>query len=91
MERNRLEAPKRKIGLALFLLSFAFYGCLLLVPFISISAGNKIILSSALVLLGEASFWIAVLILGRQVIARYQNFDWRSKISRLFKRTEKKP
>jgi len=90
MERNRLETPKRRIGLALVLLSFAFYGGLLLVPFISLSAGNKIILSSALVVLGEASFWVAVLILGRQVIARYWNFDWRSKIARLFKSPEKK-
>jgi hypothetical protein len=91
MERNKLGILKRWVGWALILLSFAFYGGLLLVPFASLSPGNKIILSSTLVVLGEASFWVAVLILGRQVISRYRNFPWRSKIAGLFKSPEKKP
>ncbi|VVB67421.1 Uncharacterised protein [uncultured archaeon] len=91
MERNKREILKKWTGWALVILSFAFYGALLLVPFLSLSPGNKIILSSTLVVLGEASFWIAVLILGRQVISRYRSFPWRSKIAELFKSSERKP
>ena len=45
---------------------------------------NKIIASAALVVLGEASFWIAVLILGKEAISKYRKFDWRRKIAEFF-------
>jgi phosphatidylglycerophosphate synthase len=50
------------------------------VPFAPFSAGSKILLSTILVISGEASFWIAVLILGREVISKYRNFDWRKRL-----------
>ncbi|NMC10006.1 MAG: transporter suffix domain-containing protein [Methanothrix sp.] len=64
----------------MIILSFAFYGGLLLVFLTSFPAEVKVILSSTLVILGEASFWIAVLILGRRVISQFRNLDWRSRI-----------
>ena len=73
MERTNQEALKKRIGVLLIVLSFAFYGILLLVPFAPFSAGRKVILSSILVVLGEASFWIAALILGKELIKNYKN------------------
>ncbi len=64
----------------LIILSFAFYGLLLMVPFAPFSAGRKVILSSILVVLGEASFWIAALILGKELIANYKNIFRREKL-----------
>lgn len=62
----------RWCGIALVGLSFALYGGLALVPWLSWSLEGKVGLSSLLVILGEVSFWIGGLILGKQVIARYR-------------------
>jgi hypothetical protein len=85
MKRD-IQSLKRWLGIALVVLSFAFYGCLLLVPLTSFSADRKIALSSLLVILGEGSFWLAVIILGREAIAKYRRLDWRSWLSRLLKK-----
>ena len=60
------------------ILSFAFYGSLMLVPFLHFSAGRKLQLSAGLVIMGEASFWIAVLILGKEAVSRFKNIDLRN-------------
>jgi hypothetical protein len=80
MERSNQEALKKKLGTLLIILSFAFYGILLLVPFAPFSAGRKVMLSSILVVLGEASFWIAALILGKELINNYKNIFRREKL-----------
>lgn len=73
---------KKWAGLMLVILSFAFYGCILLLPFAPISGENKITGSAALVVMGEASFWTAVLILGKEAISKYRKFDWRKRIGK---------
>ncbi len=80
MGRSDREALKRRLGLLLIILSFAFYGFLLMVPFAPLSAGRKVILSSILMVLGEASFWIAALILGKELIKNYKNVFQREKL-----------
>jgi hypothetical protein len=75
---------KRWLGLTLIALSFAFYGGLFLVPFTSLSAKNSVLLSSLLVICGEASFWIGVLILGKEAVSKYRNINWRSWAAKLF-------
>ena len=77
---------KGRLGLLLIILSFAFYGFLLLVPFSPLSAGSKVILSSILVVLGEASFWIAALILGKEFITNYKNIFRREKLEEALNR-----
>lgn len=72
-EKIKQGALKRRLGMLLIILSFTFYGILLLVPFAPFSAGRKVILSSILVVLGEASFWIAALILGKELIKNFKN------------------
>jgi hypothetical protein len=77
MEKNSRQALKKKLGQLLLILSFAIYGIVLLVPFAPLSAGRKILSSSILVILAEASFWVALLILGRQFISDYKKIGWR--------------
>ena len=79
-EKINQGALKRRLGMLLIILSFTFYGILLLVPFAPFSAGRKVILSSILVVLGEASFWIAALILGKELIKNYKNIIQREKL-----------
>jgi hypothetical protein len=82
-------AFKRRLGILLIILSFAFYGILLLVPFAPFSAGRKVILSSILVVLGEASFWIAALVLGKKLVNNYINIFRREKLKNEWKRLRK--
>jgi hypothetical protein len=90
MEGIYIENLKIWLGSAMVILSFLFYFVLMLVPFTTLSAENKISSSFVLVIMGEASFWIAVLILGRQAVSRYRNFDWRTKISKRFRERKRK-
>jgi hypothetical protein len=89
MKRD-IQSLKRWLGIALIAASFVFYGCLLLVPFSSFAAERKIALSAALVILGEGSFWLAVLILGREAMAKYKDFNWRRRLFAWLKRIEEK-
>jgi hypothetical protein len=88
--RKDMQSLKRWLSVALVAASFAFYGCLLLVPFSSFSAERKMALSAALVVLGEGSFWLAVLILGREAMAKYRDFNWRRRLSAWLKKIEEK-
>jgi len=85
--KSDIQSLKRWLGMTLFVLSFAFYGCLLLVPFTSFSAEGKIALSTYLVILGEGSFWLSVIILGREAIAKYRKVDWQNRLSGWLKKT----
>jgi hypothetical protein len=85
MKRD-IQSLKRWLGMTLFILSFAFYGCLLLVPLSSFSAKGKLALSTTLVILGESSFWLSVIILGREAMAKYRNVDWRNRLFGLLKK-----
>jgi hypothetical protein len=79
MKRD-IQSLKRWLGIALVAASFAFYGCLLLVPLSSFSTDRKIALSTLLVILAEGSFWLSVIILGREAMAKYRKVDWRARL-----------
>jgi hypothetical protein len=64
----------RKVGVICVVLSFVFYGAILLVPFLPYPSSNKVAISSGLVVLGEASFWIGGFILGKELIAKYRRY-----------------
>lgn len=71
------EAPAgrpwiKKIGILLVVLSCVLYGGLLLVPFTPYPAGTKAVISTALVVSGEASFWFGAIILGKEIVTRYR-------------------
>ena len=82
--KQPLSKP-RKLGISLVILSFILYGFILLVPFIPYSTSIKVTISSVLAILGEISFWVGGIILGKEVIARYKKyispFSWFKKKS----------
>jgi hypothetical protein len=71
----------RWTGIGLLILSFAFYGGLLLLPFVAMDGVTKAAAVPVLIALGEVAFWIGGLLLGKEVVARYRRFfnprDWR--------------
>lgn len=98
-EKRMLNNPdnsnfsKRNLGIILVALSFMFYGMILLVPFAPLSSSYRIILSMSLIILGEISFWMATIILGKKLLSRFniiKNFRnlfgnfWRSESGQSF-------
>jgi hypothetical protein len=64
----------KKIGSLLIVLSFVFYGGILLIPFVPMTIGSKTIITSTLIILGEGSFWIGCFILGKEVMIKYKKY-----------------
>lgn len=68
---------KRRLGLALLVLSFVIYSLMLVLPLLPLSAQDKLLIGSAIVVIGESSFWLSVLILGKEAAAKYRHVNWR--------------
>ncbi len=75
MQPSGRSKMKKRLGFGLVVLSFLLYGGLLIVPFSPLLAREKVFISSILVVCGEASFLLAVLILGREAVSRYRKVD----------------
>lgn len=71
---------KKTIGYVLLVLSCVAWGAITTLPFFPISVGQAAAATTGLIILGEASFFLGVLLLGRET--------W-EKIKALF-RTERK-
>ncbi len=52
----------------------ALYTAVPAVPFLPLSTGTKVLLASGLVVVAEAVFWGAALLLGKEVVSRYRRF-----------------
>jgi hypothetical protein len=63
----------KKIGFLLFVLSFVFYGLILLIPLLSVSLKTKTIITTSLIVIGEITFWSGGLILGKEVMKKYRS------------------
>jgi len=68
------KGATRYAGIVLIVLSFIFYGGIILLPFTPFSPGLKSGAAVALVIAGEASFWIGALLVGREVASNYRSF-----------------
>jgi len=64
----------KKVGFTCVALSFIFYGAILLVPLLSYPTSTKVAISTALAVIGEASFWVGGFILGKEFIAKYRRY-----------------
>lgn len=71
---KKSSCATKKLGIVLVVLSFILYSGILLVPAMPFSLGVKALITSALVILGEVSFWVGGFILGRDVIKRYKKY-----------------
>ena len=62
-------------GMALLAVSVLFpAAAVLVVPFLPLSSGQKAGAIAALLVAGEAAFWLAALVLGREAVRRYRRF-----------------
>ncbi len=57
-----------------FLVPGALYAMLLAVPFLPLTTGQKLWVSSGLVIAAEGTFLLSALILGREAVRRYRGF-----------------
>ncbi|MFN8493905.1 MAG: transporter suffix domain-containing protein [Caldilineaceae bacterium] len=64
----------RWVGIGALILSFVFYGSLLLLPFLSITGTMKAAAIPVLIVLAEIAFWIGGVILGREFVLRYRRY-----------------
>lgn len=63
-----------KIGLGLMIVSCIFYAGLFALPFLPFSTTAKAGIGTGIIVLGEGSFWLGVLIAGKEVMKRYRNY-----------------
>jgi hypothetical protein len=77
---SRKSDRTRLLGIALLAAAVLFWVAVPAVVFFPLSAGQKVWVGSAFLVLGEVAFWAAALALGREVIRRYRRFfdprDW---------------
>jgi len=64
----------KKIGILLIILSFVFYGLILLIPTLSVELKTKAIITTALVVVGEIAFWTGGIILGKEIVNKYRSY-----------------
>jgi hypothetical protein len=72
--RKPTASWRKWIGLALVLLSGVWFGCIFVVPFTGLSLTTKAFLVGAFFLLMEGTFYLGLLLVGKQLLSRY----WRS-------------
>jgi hypothetical protein len=74
---------KFKIGIALIALSTMFFISIIAVPFLHVDSKTKITISTILVVLGEVTFWIGGILLGKELFNKYKSYlnpkNWRKK------------
>jgi hypothetical protein len=74
---------KFKIGIALIVLSTMFFISIIAVPFLNVDSKTKITISTILVVLGEVTFWIGGILLGKELFNKYKSYlnpkNWRKK------------
>jgi predicted MFS family arabinose efflux permease len=65
---------RRALGIVLFAVSVALFVAVPVTLFLPLSTGWKVGLVAVLLVAEEAVFWIAALLLGREVVRRYRRF-----------------
>jgi hypothetical protein len=65
---------KLKSGIVLIILSAILFSLLLAVPFIDTGSKNKIIITTIIIILGEVTFWIGGILLGKELFDRYKAY-----------------
>ena len=78
-ENAQARAPRtpnrtRLLGIALLVAAVLFWVAVPAVVFLPLSAGQKVWVGSVFLVFGEVAFWVAALLLGREVVRRYRRF-----------------
>jgi hypothetical protein len=64
----------RLLGMVLLVAAVLFWVAAPAVVFFPLSTGQKVWTGSAFLVMGEVAFWVAALMLGREVVRRYRRF-----------------
>jgi len=70
----RKPGRTRLLGIVLLVAAILFWVAAPAVVFFPLSAGQKVWVGSASLVMGEVAFWVAALLLGREVVRRYRRF-----------------
>jgi len=70
MQKNR----KFKTGIFLIILSTLLFTSLLAVPFLNVAGKTKITISTIAVILGEITFWVGGILLGKELFNKYKSY-----------------
>jgi membrane protein DedA with SNARE-associated domain len=65
---------KFKTGIFLIILSTLFFTSLLAVPFLDVTGKTKITVSTIAVILGEITFWVGGILLGKELLTKYKSY-----------------
>ena len=63
---------KFKLGITLISFSVAFFLIIFALPFVSMDTKVKIALTSILVVVGEVSFWVGTILIGKDVYLKFK-------------------
>ncbi|MCG8576400.1 MAG: transporter suffix domain-containing protein [Flavobacteriales bacterium] len=72
MRKKRSAKFYSKLAIGLLAFSFLPYGMMLFLPYLYLSAGQNAICVTTLVVLAEVFQWLAILIVGKQLILKYK-------------------
>ena len=64
----------RPLGIVLLVAAVLFWVAAPAVVFVPLSGAQKLWAGSAFLVLGEVAFWVAAVVLGREVFRRYRKF-----------------
>jgi hypothetical protein len=64
----------RLLGIVLLVAAILFWVATPAVVFFPLSAGQKVWVGSAFLVVGEVAFWVAAVLLGREMVRRYRRF-----------------
>lgn len=65
---------KFKTGITLIIISTLLFTSLLAVPFLGIAGKTKITISTIAVILGEITFWVGGILLGKELFNKYKSY-----------------
>lgn len=67
MKRSRFF----KWGIVLLIICVVAFLAIPVVPFLSIGNGAKVTIAAVLFVIGEATFWVGALLVGKELLAKY--------------------
>lgn len=80
MDKKKL---KFRLGIILISVSVAFFLIIFAIPFIPMNLKVKVALTTTLVVVGEVSFWVGTLLIGKEVykkfMAKLKSGEWLEK------------
>lgn len=72
--RPKVARWTRLVGIVLLVVAVLFWVAAPAVVFTPLSGAQKVWTGSAFLVLGEVAFWVAAVVLGREVFRRYRKF-----------------